>query len=59
MAQLVPVIGAAVGAVANYRLLQQLGATAINCYRLRYFAAPAAAALPPAGAEPPTLGPAQ
>jgi len=39
MAQLVPVIGAAVGAVANYRLLQQLGTTAMNCYRLRYFAA--------------------
>jgi len=39
MAQLVPVIGAAVGAVANYRLLEQLGETAMNCYRLRYFAA--------------------
>jgi hypothetical protein len=39
MAQLVPIIGAAVGAVANYRLLQQLGATAMNCYRMRYFAA--------------------
>ena len=47
MAQLVPVIGAAVGAVANYQLLKQLGATAMNCYRLRYFAAEAAA-LPPA-----------
>nr|WP_317048745.1 EcsC family protein [Hymenobacter sediminis] len=35
MAQLVPVIGAAVGAVANYRLLEQLGNTAMNCYRLR------------------------
>jgi hypothetical protein len=35
LAQLVPVIGAAVGAVANYRLLQQLGDTAMNCYRLR------------------------
>ncbi|WP_400191298.1 EcsC family protein [Hymenobacter sp. B81] len=40
MAQLVPVIGAAVGAVANYRLLEQLGETAMNCYRLRYFARP-------------------
>ncbi|GAB3237226.1 EcsC family protein [Hymenobacter seoulensis] len=39
MAQLVPVIGAAVGAVANYRLLEQLGDTAMNCYRLRWFAA--------------------
>ncbi|QJX48235.1 EcsC family protein [Hymenobacter taeanensis] len=37
MAQLVPVIGAAVGAVANYRLLEQLGDTAMNCYRMRYF----------------------
>jgi hypothetical protein len=44
MAQLLPIVGAAVGAVANYRLLQQLGTTAMNCYRLRYFAAPAVAA---------------
>ncbi|MCB2407738.1 EcsC family protein [Hymenobacter lucidus] len=35
MAQLVPVIGAAVGAVANYKLLEQLGETARNCYRMR------------------------
>lgn len=35
MAQLVPVIGAAVGAVVNYRLVQQLGITAMNCYRMR------------------------
>ena len=35
MAQLIPVIGAAVGAVVNYRLLQQLGTTAMNCYRMR------------------------
>ena len=39
MAQLVPVIGAAVGAVANYKLMEQLGDTAMNCYRMRYFAA--------------------
>ena len=38
LAQLLPVVGAAVGAVANYRLLAQLGETAINCYRMRYFA---------------------
>ncbi|MDB5234162.1 MAG: transporter-associated protein EcsC [Hymenobacter sp.] len=38
MAQLVPVIGAAVGAVANYKLIEQLGETAMNCYRLRHFA---------------------
>jgi uncharacterized protein (DUF697 family) len=35
MAQLVPVIGAAVGAIANYKLVAQLGDTAMNCYRLR------------------------
>lgn len=35
MAQLVPVIGAAVGAVANYRLVALLGDTAMNCYRMR------------------------
>ena len=39
MAQLVPVIGAAVGAVANYKLIEQLGETAMNCYRMRHFAA--------------------
>lgn len=38
LAQLLPFIGAAVGAVANYRLLEQLGETAMNCYRMRYFA---------------------
>ncbi|MXV50727.1 EcsC family protein [Pedobacter sp. HMF7647] len=37
MAQLVPVIGAAVGAIANYKLIEQLGNTAINCYRMRWF----------------------
>lgn len=35
MAQLVPVIGAAVGAIANYKLVAQLGDTAMNCYRMR------------------------
>jgi len=39
MAQLVPVIGAAVGAVANFKLIEQLGDTAMNCYRLRYLSA--------------------
>lgn len=37
MAQLIPFIGAAVGAVANYRLLVQLGETAMQCYRMRWF----------------------
>lgn len=35
MLQLLPGIGAIVGAVANTRLLEQLGETAMNCYRLR------------------------
>jgi hypothetical protein len=38
MLQLVPVIGAVVGAYANYKLLDRLGETAVNCYRLRIFA---------------------
>ncbi|MDF7811111.1 EcsC family protein [Hymenobacter sp. YC55] len=38
LAQLLPIIGAAVGTVANYRLLVQLGETAMNCYRMRHFA---------------------
>lgn len=36
MLQLVPGFGAVVGAFANYNLLDQLGTTAMNCYRLRY-----------------------
>lgn len=35
--QLVPGIGAAVGAVVNNHLTEKLGETAINAYRLRYF----------------------
>lgn len=35
MAQLIPGIGAAVGLVANYQLLKQLGRTAMNAYRMR------------------------
>jgi hypothetical protein len=35
MAQLVPVIGAPVGAIVNYRLIKKLGATAMNAYRMR------------------------
>lgn len=35
MAQLVPGIGAAVGIVVNYRLVNQLGHTAMNAYRMR------------------------
>jgi uncharacterized protein (DUF697 family) len=35
LAQLLPVVGAAVGAVANYQLIKKLGKTAIQAYRLR------------------------
>ena len=35
MAQLIPVVGAAVGAIANYKLVNKLGTTAMNCYRMR------------------------
>ncbi len=37
MLQLVPGIGAFVGAYANYKLMDKLGETAINGYRLRVF----------------------
>jgi hypothetical protein len=36
MAQLIPVIGAVVGLVVNYRLINQLGETAMNAYRMRW-----------------------
>jgi hypothetical protein len=36
MAQLIPVIGAPVGAFVNYRLLKKLGMTAMNAYRMRW-----------------------
>ncbi len=35
MAQLIPVIGAPVGAIANYQLIKKLGKTAMNAYRMR------------------------
>lgn len=35
MAQLIPVIGAPVGMIVNYRLIKKLGATAMNAYRMR------------------------
>ena len=37
MAQMIPLIGAPVGAVVNYRLLDKLGETAIEAYRMRWF----------------------
>jgi uncharacterized protein (DUF697 family) len=35
LAQLVPIIGAPVGAIANYKLTEQLGKSAMNAFRLR------------------------
>jgi hypothetical protein len=35
MAQLVPIIGAPVGLIVNYRLIKKLGITAMNAYRMR------------------------
>lgn len=35
MFQLIPVVGAFVGALANYRLVDKLGETGMNCYRMR------------------------
>jgi len=37
LAQLVPVVGAPVGFVVNYTLTKQLGKTAMQAYRLRWF----------------------
>ena len=37
MAQLIPGIGAVVGVVVNYRLINQLATTAMNAYRMRLF----------------------
>ena len=38
MAQLLPVIGAPVGVIVNYRLIRKLGETAMNAYRMRLLA---------------------
>lgn len=37
MAQLIPGIGAVVGIVVNYKLINQLGETAMNAYRMRLY----------------------
>ena len=39
MAQLIPVIGAPVGVIANYSLIKKLGITAMNAYRMRILSA--------------------
>lgn len=37
MAQLIPGIGAVVGVIANYQLINKLGETAMNAYRMRLY----------------------
>lgn len=36
LAQLIPVIGAPVGVIVNFRLIKKLGITAMNSYRMRF-----------------------
>ena len=38
LAQMIPVVGAPIGAFVNWRLLERLGNTAINGYRMRWLA---------------------
>lgn len=38
LAQMLPFVGAAVGAIANYNLIDKLGETAMMAYRIRHFA---------------------
>lgn len=38
LAQMIPVVGAPIGAIVNWRLLERLGRTAINGYRMRWLA---------------------
>lgn len=35
MAQMIPLVGAPIGAVVNYQLIKKLGTTAMNAYRMR------------------------
>lgn len=37
LAQLLPIVGAPVGVIANNRLVRKLGLTAMNAYRMRWF----------------------
>jgi len=36
LAQMIPVVGAPIGAFVNWRLLERLGETAMNGYRMRW-----------------------
>jgi hypothetical protein len=38
LAQMIPVVGAPIGAVVNWSLVQRLGETAVNGYRMRWLA---------------------
>jgi EcsC protein family len=38
LAQLIPLVGAPIGAIVNWRLLERLGETAMNGYRMRWLA---------------------
>ena len=38
MAQMIPLVGAPIGAFVNWRLLERLGQTAVNGYRMRWLA---------------------
>jgi hypothetical protein len=38
LAQMIPLVGAPIGAVVNWRLLERLGETAMNGYRMRWLA---------------------
>ena len=40
LAQLIPLVGAPIGAVVNWRLTERLGVTAINACRLRRLSTP-------------------
>jgi hypothetical protein len=38
MAQMIPIVGAPIGALVNWKLLERLGETAMNGYRMRWLA---------------------
>jgi hypothetical protein len=38
LAQMIPIVGAPIGAVVNWRLVERLGETAMNGYRMRWLA---------------------